>query len=229
MESIEVPLGLDADGNAVNTYEVVEQRHARLLRKLFGKKGVFRSVDEFTDLARNISPDGEDAPDAEESAADLTARSFEGLVHASEGKLYDVLKVFIPDLMPRYEFEGYGSEGHLDADEYVEEMDRSPSVPQITNAFRVAVQVNDLSWVKRLTGFFDSKMLKAEANLALARMFREARDAMEGMDLSASGTSSPSLPAGNGTSASTSSGTTDPTPSEPAESEAAASESPSPA
>lgn len=242
IKGVPVELGLDDNGNVTHTFGLVQQRHARLLKHLFGKTGVFRSMDEFTDLARQVAPDepeegDEPAEDAEErDPSDVAAETFEGLITASEGKLYDLLSVFIPNLMPRWEFEGYGSEGHYERDEYVDELDRSPSVPQINTAFETAVQVNGLRWVKKVLGFFDSKMLRAEANLALQRGFGVMRENMDTIlatpgqakEISPTGSDSPSSPVGNGASASTSSGTTDPTPPEPSESAAVASASPSP-
>lgn len=241
-----VELGLGANGEPTHTYHLVQQRHARLLKRLFGKTGVFRSMEEFTDLARSVAPDESPAGDEPESDREAdgevddsaaAAAMFENLIHAAEGKLYELFTVFIPDLMPRWEFEGYGSERHLEEDEYVEELDRSPSVPQMVNAFEAAVQVNSLRWVKKVTGFFDSQMLRAEANLAISRLFREARERMDTINATSakelpaeptSGNDSQKSQPQNGASASTSSGTSEPTPSEPAESEAAVSASPSP-
>lgn len=211
---IPVELGLGSDGEPTHTYYLLPQRHAKLLRRLLGKKGVFSSFEEFADLSR-ADDDGE--------------VDFEKFLHVSEGKLYEVLSVFIPDLMPRWEFEGFGSEKHMADDEYDEGMDRSPTGPQIEDAFQAAIQVNGLKWVKKLTGFFDPAIVRAEANAGLARWLREnARPAIDGKaeekttETKSSGRSASSPPP-NGGSAPTSSGTSETTrsPSSKPEAEAA--------
>lgn len=192
-----VDLGLDDKGEATNVFHVVPQRHAKVLRRLMGKDGVFASFEEFASLA------GDD-----ESGTDL-----DKFLHAIGGKLYDTLLIFIPDLMPRWEFEGYGSEGHFERDEYVEELDRSPSSPQIQTAFETIIQVNGLKWVRKLSAFFDPKLLRAEANSALARFMAEQRSIpASGTEKTNGSTTSPSLQPESGESGPTSSGTSATTP-----------------
>lgn len=230
---LEVDLGLDLDGNVTHTYTVLQQRHARLIRRLVGKKGVFRSLDEFQELT-NL--------DTEDGGAEA---AFERFLHAGEGKVYDVLHVFIPNLMPRYEFEGFASQTAYDEDQYDEDADRSPSVPQIRNAFTAAVEANGLEWLDKVRSFFDSGLLKAEVNMTLAKYAEQVREQMDQQVKKASdrsealpgsatekpdltnGTGSQSSPPPSGESAPTSSGTTGPTRSEQSESEAAVSASPS--
>jgi hypothetical protein len=81
---IPVDLGLDADGSATHTYHLLPQRHAKILRRLMGKDGVFGSWDDFQGLT------GEDGE----------AVGWESFIATSSGKVWETLEVFIPDLMP---------------------------------------------------------------------------------------------------------------------------------
>lgn len=170
-----------------HSYRVVPQRQARLLRRLFGPEGVFGSLDELTDeLTENTS--------------------FSSLYEMVGGRMYEVLKVFIPDLMPRWEFDGYGSQGHADQDEYNEDMDRSPTHPELLEALDAAIKVNGLTWLRRLQNFFDPNLLRAQINATLARAATEARGRIS------TSPTSPSSPPPSGESAPTNSGMRDPTP-----------------
>lgn len=48
-------------------------------------------------------------------------------------RLYEGLQVFIPDLDPKWKLLGYRSESAMEADQYEEEADRSPTPPQIAD------------------------------------------------------------------------------------------------
>jgi len=67
------------------------------------------------------------------------------------GPGYDILRVFIPDLMPEHEFRGYTSEEAFVAGVRDREAARlSPTVPQIVTAFEAVFAVNRLDVVKHL-------------------------------------------------------------------------------
>ena len=112
--------------------------------------------------------------------------------------VYDVLCALIPQLakrMPRWQFLGYGSQTDLDAGEYVEESDESPTLPEIREAFVVAARVNCIDELGKLLGkVIDPQLMRAQVNLALANSL-----------------ASPNSPTLSGGSESTSSGTTSPT------------------
>src|SRR3982751_2876901 len=82
------------------TYLVVAQRHAYLKRRL---AGVIDSLS---------------ASSAEDAG---------GLMEVIGSRVYEVLKAFIPDFMPRWKFEGFATEQAYIAEEYDEQADRSPS------------------------------------------------------------------------------------------------------
>lgn len=110
---------------------------------------------------------------------------------------YDVLCALIPNLskrLPRYEFAGYGSQDAYDAKDYDPELDKSPTFPEIVEAFETAIAVNRFDVFKALKGLVDPKMLKADVSLWISEQI--------------SG-SSPSSPGTSGESQPTSSGTTD--------------------
>lgn len=201
-----VELGLDADGEPTHVYHVVQQRQARLLRKLFGEKGVI-SLDDLSELF-----------DADDDAEPDFAEILLGL----GGKVHDVLSVFIPELMPRWEWDGFASETAAMEDQYDEDADRSPSVPQQQKAFETVIQVNGLRWLRRLKDVIDPKLIKAQVNAWAATAVKQ----MGNPTSAKPSDSSKSLPQANGASDPTSSGTTDPTPPQPSPS-GGPSESPS--
>jgi hypothetical protein len=113
---------------------------------------------------------------------------------------YELLCVLIPNLekrVPEYEFRGFGSREAMDAGDYDEEADRSPTLPEIRTAFEVASRVNAFDVVKHIWGIFDPSLLRGIVNEQITEAISKT---------------SPSSPSVNGTSASTSSGTTPPTP-----------------
>lgn len=118
-------------------YTVVAQPHAVILRKLP------KVVTGTTDLG-GLDPDTTPA----------------GLVTLLGERAYDALKLFIPNLMPRYEFHGFRSQEVFDADtngddsgwdeEYA--LEHAPTLPQMFNAFDVAIEVNGGKRLKDLLG-----------------------------------------------------------------------------
>jgi hypothetical protein len=95
-------------------------------------------------------------------------------------KAHDVLKVFIPDLMPAHEFLGYASEEALAADAYEEDADRSPDAPQIEAAFAAVKDVNGgavLDHLKALVGALAPEMKERALAFIVAKM-AEKKDSL---------------------------------------------------
>jgi hypothetical protein len=112
---------------------------------------------------------------------------------------YELLCMVIPTLakrMPEYEFRGFSSREAMEAGDYDEQADKSPTVPEIKQAFAVAARVNGFDALGQLRGLVDPKLARAWVTAQLADL--------------ASQTSQTS-PSANGASVSTSSGTTPPT------------------
>lgn len=168
------------------SFDVVPQRQARLTRRLFGDEGVFASLD---DLATLNTDDGLDA-----------------VIMQLGGKIYDVLAVFIPDISPRWQFEGYASAQLAEEGRYDEEADRSPTVPEIKDALATAIRVNGLDWIGNLRQLVDPQVLRNQISLTMARMGTRARET-RGL-----GAPSPKSQPQNGASDQTSSGPSEQTP-----------------
>jgi hypothetical protein len=65
-------------------------------------------------------------------------------------KVYSVLAVFIPDIMPEYEFHGYATREAMEQDKYDEEYDHSPSPTQVKQAISVCTRVNEIDLLGHL-------------------------------------------------------------------------------
>lgn len=153
-------------------YTVVPQRHAYLQHK----------------LGSTLMELGSIAPD--EGASMLSGMT---------AQVYTVLKVFIPELMPEYEFQGYSTKAAYEAQEYDEDADQSPSPDQIIGAFEGAMKVNRLDLLRHLKEVVGQDFLLAQARVAIADATTKALEA------------SPTSPSENGASDSTSSTTPAPT------------------
>jgi hypothetical protein len=120
-------------------YTVVAQRHAYLQRQL--------------------------GPRARE-VAELAGGDTAEFIKAGTTGYHKMLQVFIPDLMPIWEWEGYASATAMDTDQYDEEADKSPTIDQMVVAFQAVAAVNRLDLVgklKELVGpdFFASDLWRA--------------------------------------------------------------------
>lgn len=121
------------------------------------------------------------------------------VLDVAQHSAYELLCVLIPNLdkrLPEWEFKGYGSREAMDAGEYDDKADRSPTVPEIREAFVVAARVNAFDALKVLGTILDPQLLRGVVTAQVAQAI--------------SPTSPTSLSA-NGASASTSSMTTGPT------------------
>lgn len=85
----------------------------------------------------------------------------EGFVSEGLARVHRFLGIFVPDLMELHEFEGYGSAGALERDEYVEVEDRGPTLPQIVNAVERVLEVNRIDLLRHLKNVFSPDLLRA--------------------------------------------------------------------
>lgn len=134
----------------------------------------------------------------------LSADDFQKIMTMDYGKeAYRVLSVLIPAMLvkdettgvpmvPLYEFEGYRSQEAMEADDYQEEYDRSPTTEEIVLAFEKALMVGGASRLGKLMG-----LLQAGASLTSVQQTQTL--------------SSPPMPGENGASISTDIGVPNPT------------------
>jgi hypothetical protein len=83
-------------------------------------------------------------------------------------RAYDALCMVVPALskrMARWEFAGYSSAEAMDAGEYDEDADKSPTWPEITAAFRSAKEVNQFDFLDGLKSFVKGLYEKADPTL----------------------------------------------------------------
>jgi hypothetical protein len=119
----------------------------------------------------------------------------EAILPATKEAAYDLLCALIPNLdkrLPKWQFCAYGSAEAMDAGEYDEAVDESPTLPEIFDAFETALRVSGVTRGAELLGKAGIRELAA-AQLRLAIV---------------TSVESPSLLSPNGESESTSSGTT---------------------
>jgi len=75
-------------------------------------------------------------------------------------RAYGVLAVFIPDIMPKYEFLGFATLEALEADEYNPDYDKSPSATQIKEALLKGAEVNEIDLLKHLGKLIGPELLQ---------------------------------------------------------------------
>ncbi len=84
------------------------------------------------------------------------------------GPAYDVLRVFIPDLMPEWEFRGFASQEAFDAGLRDKTAARlGPTFPQIKRAFEAAFLINELDVLKHLGKVIPPDLIQAFAKQAI--------------------------------------------------------------
>ena len=145
--------------------------------------------------------------------AGLTDLAFDGIgdfIGQGLERAHRVLQVFIPDLMPVWEFCGYASREAWEDPEQEEADDVGPTFPEVADAFSVVMKVNRFDLFKQLGNVVSPELIRAYLNQQVAENLGRTRS-LE----SSSSTSGPDTP-------STTSGTTSPT-------EASSGASPSPA
>lgn len=120
------------------------------------------------------------------------------------GNAYELLRVFIPRLMPEHEFRGYRTAEDLAAGNYDADADASPSNPQIVEAFQLVMRVNRFDIFGSLGKLVDADLLRGLLSAQMAARLTGDGSAIE---------SSTTIPA----TTSTDSGTTSPTSTESAD------------
>jgi hypothetical protein len=98
-----------------------------------------------------------------------SATSTDSIVDFLGDKAYDVLHVFLPRLMPEYEFRGYRSQEAFDARDYDPEGDASPSFPEIVEAMQTCMRVNRFDLFGHLGKLVDEETRGALVAMAVAR------------------------------------------------------------
>lgn len=131
-----------------HTYPVYAQRHAYLMNKLGKQAAALASLGEGDSLS-----------------------SVDNAVSMLGERVYGILKVLIPQLMPEYEFRGYATVEAMEKDEYQEEYDKSPSVPEVIDAVQLCLKVNRLDLAAHLGKIVDLDMVRAFVNSQLANSF----------------------------------------------------------
>lgn len=161
-------------------YTLVPQPVAVILRKL---PLLAQGTESLGEMAENIS-------------------SMEMLVGLLGDKVYDALRLFIPELAPNHELLGFSTRAAMEADEFDEEFAKqhSPTTPQIFQAFDVAMLVNGGTRLKDVLGnVLGPELIRAMRSFVVAQL----RVRLSQM--------SQNLPPANGELASTSSGVSDQT------------------
>jgi hypothetical protein len=154
-----------------HTYPVYAQRHAYLANRL-GK-----TVAKLQEMEQ------------------MDTGSLEGVIGSLGDQAYDFLQVFIPKLMPRYEFAGYPTDEARIAGDYNEEYDKSPTIPEITFAFETALKANRLDSLKSLGKLINMDLVKAYLSAGMVNLIERQRSSSgEGtLDSTSSGTTPPTL------------------------------------
>jgi hypothetical protein len=106
-----------------------------------------------------------------QDASAFESEALEGAIAMLGDRAYDLLLVFIPKLMPEYEWAGYPTQEAFEAKDYNEEYDKSPSFPQIVNAFHVCLNVNRLDLLKHLGKVVNLDLVRAYMTKIMADFF----------------------------------------------------------
>ena len=123
----------------------------------------------------------------------VTADSF--LDFAGEG-VYDLLSALMPNLekrMPRWQFLGFGSEQAMTDNAYEPDDDTSPTLPEIREAFVVAIKANGIDELAKLGKVIDPRLIRAQVNSAIANSIdsQNSPPTNGGSPLTTSGTKAP--------------------------------------
>lgn len=94
-----------------------------------------------------------------EALADLGG-GIDSVIGAGLERAHSILRVFIPDIMPAFEFCGYGTLAAMEADEYIEDNDTGPTVPQVRRAFEEVMALNGLDLLKHLGKIFSPDLIQ---------------------------------------------------------------------
>jgi hypothetical protein len=122
-------------------------------------------------------------------------------------RAYELIRIFIPDLMPKHRFMGYRSVDAMEEGTYDEEAARkAPTFAQIIDVVETSLRVNRLDVISRLKSVFPTDLIEAEVRRALAgKLIEQSQESGGTIDSSIS-------PSPNGESPSSSSTGMSPTP-----------------
>jgi hypothetical protein len=135
-------------------YTVVPQKIGRLRREL--------------NRAFNSETGDEEAEAVAEALDAAKSGEEEDVIEALGGQAHAVLLVFIPDLMPKYEWLGFASEEAMKADESSDATDHSPDMDQVIEALNTCMQVNRIDLLKHLRSLVGPDFLQAMVQKLIA-------------------------------------------------------------
>ena len=121
----------------------------------------------------------------------LRSQPGDNLLDILGDKLYGVLKVFIPDLMSEWEFQGYATKEALDEGKYDEQYDKSPSATQVRRAFASVAEVNEIDLLRHLGKLIGPDLIRSWLAGALADSMQENLSKLPPTSGESVGTSSP--------------------------------------
>lgn len=155
-----VPLGRERNGDGdlvAREFPVIPQPLAYLEKHLGDVFGVLGTADTPDDLAEVPPP-----RPGRQGLGEIT------------GPGYDILRVFIPTLMPEHEFRGFPSREAFERGEYDEQTARmAPTIPEIANAFQVVFLVNRIDIVKHLGKVVSPELIQAFVKQAIGDSISE--------------------------------------------------------
>jgi hypothetical protein len=82
-------------------------------------------------------------------------------------RVHAVLSVFIPDLMPAWEFKGFPTREAMEQDDYDPDYDKSPSASQIKTALLRAAEVNEIDLLKHLGKLIGPDLIRTWAQTVM--------------------------------------------------------------
>jgi hypothetical protein len=107
---------------------------------------------------------------------------------------YDVLRVFIPRLMPEWQFRGYRSESDFEQGNYDAEADAGVTLPEVITAFEVVMKVNRFDLFKHVGKLIDPDLLRGLMNATVAERLTGGGSLIESATTTPPTTSTPSSP-----------------------------------
>lgn len=96
----------------------------------------------------------------------LQADSLEDFITSGLGRAHAILKVFLPELMPYHEFEGFSSQERFDSGD--DEDVAGPTIPEIVGAFEAVMKVNRLDLLGHLKSVISPELIRAVLTRQLA-------------------------------------------------------------
>ena len=155
-------------------YVVAEQSFSRVWRRLQG-------------IAQSAGAIGE-----------LETGNAEGIVMALGDRVYEALQAFIPDLMPKWKFHGFASNGAYEADEWDEnaqEAQSGPTLRQIILAFEAGILVNGADRLRSMLGkILGPQLIQPIRGLLAAEVSRRLQTSLSTNGASASESSTTTAP-----------------------------------